>query len=137
MRLSLIMIGDAGDTETSGQPKNVVEQPVVDDDVALDLRDAGGGDLLRQVVHTRQRVGTHLDGGQTGVGVGVVDARRRREGHGPVRLLPQPHREVTGRHEHEVALHGAVADGAGAEHRRVERVVRARRGGGPSRCRRP
>ena len=36
---------------------------IVDDDIALDLRDAGRCDLLRQIVQPGQRVVTDLDGG--------------------------------------------------------------------------
>ena len=98
------------------------EEAVVDDHVARDFADAGGGDLFGEAAVAGQRVG----GGELGVAerVGFVVVVVG-DGERAVGVSAAAHGEVAGGDEDQVAGEDAVGDGAAAVDRREEAVVRA------------
>ena len=103
-----------------------VEQPVVDRDVAVDLRDAGLADIGGELVESGEGIAALDDRstGEAGVGVVMIDLGEAVEGQRPVGLVAQPEAEIARRDEDEVAAEHAIRHLAGAVDRGVEPVVR-------------
>ena len=96
-------------------------EPVVDDHVTGDRHDARRPHLRRKSVEACQRILRGQGGARNGVRVVVVEVR---EIDRSVRLGATSEGEVTLADQHEIAVHGAVDDLAGALDRRDDRRVR-------------
>src|SRR5581483_2439917 len=80
----------------------VLEEPVVDDDIAVHMHDAGSTDLLRKLLYTSQRIfwcECHPLYKITGIAMIEVG-----EVYGAIGLCPTSHSEIALGDQHEVAL---------------------------------